>query len=125
MDPAGRQHRPGRDQAEGELGTLNAQRNSALRPDSATISVVIARSPAATGNPQYSSAAKQNVTEATPASELDLPGVTIGLSSPSRDSAISTQNSPWPATPRRLAGDSPCDSPATRAPSPATVTTVR
>lgn len=73
--------------------TLNAQRCGALRRDSATKSVVTARSPAATGSPQYSSAAKQNVTDATPASGRDLPGVMMGLSSPSTDSAASTQNS--------------------------------
>src|ERR1700722_12115769 len=62
---------------------LNTVRNGALRLAIPAISVEVTLSTAATGRPQYSSAAKLNVTEATPESEPDLPGVMIGRNSAS------------------------------------------
>ena len=56
----------------------------------------VARSSTATGKPQYSSAAKLNVSEATGDSRPDLPGVTIGRISPTTTSAAMTQNSGMP-----------------------------
>jgi len=104
--------------------TLNAARNTAWRPDSATMIVVIARSSTATGSPQNSRAAKQKVRAAFPASEAAWAGVTIGLSSPTRVSAAMTQNKGWPASPTSPGPDSPPMA-AASAPRPATVTTAR
>src|SRR6204780_5485471 len=53
----------------------------------------VTRSSTATGKPQYSSAAKLNVSDATGDSAPFAPAATIGRSSPTTISAAMTQNS--------------------------------
>jgi hypothetical protein len=72
---------------------LNAERCTALRSARHTPNVEITRISMATGSPQANRAARLKVTEATGASELDLPGVTTGQMSPRTIMAASTQNS--------------------------------
>ena len=63
--------------------------------------VAVACSSTATGSPQTISAAKLNVTEASGASRLERPGVTIGQISPSTTMPASTQNSGCPMSVER------------------------
>ena len=84
-----------------EEAPLKAARCTALRSARHTPIVDSARSSTATGRPQAISAARPNVTEATGASTLERPGVTIGHMSPRTIIAARTQNSGCPASGRR------------------------
>jgi hypothetical protein len=77
---------------------LKAARCTALRSATQTAKQDTARSSRATGSPQANSAPRLNVTEATGASALDRPGVTIGQMSPSTIMVASTQNCFWCTT---------------------------
>ena len=71
---------------------LKAARCRDLRSATHTTKQETARSSRAAGRPQANSAPRPNVTEATGASALDRPGVTIGQMSPRTIIAASTQN---------------------------------
>ena len=74
---------------------LKAMRKVAPRPMTPATTLVTKRTSAATGNPQYSSAAKQNVSEASPESGRDFPGVTMGRNSPITERAAMAGRSGW------------------------------
>ena len=101
---------------------LNAHRCGALRWARPTTREDVARSSTATGKPQYSSAAKLNVTEATgDSAAVRCPAATIGRISPTTTSAAMTQNRGW-----RTSSASPdrCASAQAKTARPATVTAV-
>src|SRR6266571_5106728 len=74
--------------------TLKAIRGGALRCAMPTIAIAVARSSAATGNPQNSMAATLMVRDTAGDSGPDLPGVTIGFLIASSRAAGSTGGVP-------------------------------
>ncbi len=72
--------------------TLKAIRGGALRCAMPTIAIAVARSSAATGNPQNSMAATLMVRDTAGDSGPDLPGVTIRHTSPATIIPPTTQN---------------------------------
>ena len=106
-----------------DWAALKAARKGACLPVTTAASIVTQRTSAAMGNPQYRSAAKQNVSEVAPESGTDFPGVTIGRSSPMSASAAMTQNSGWPRS-SRIPGRDSRGTTAMSSASPAIVTAV-